>query len=318
MFEKNLGEQPTSKQSIKQACEWMARLWADDATEKDHLACQEWRAAATENEQAWLKVQQLQQRFQVVPDPEVGSKLLRQHKSVSRRQFISYGGLGIGLGVLGTGYFTSMAINSTDYATHTGEIQNLALADGTRLFLNTTTRLDINYDQNKREILLHEGEVYIETSPNPLPLTVVSREGVLRPLGTRFTVRVMSEQVQLAVYQGRVQIQPAQSSSTNVIDSGLGADFNRFGFIKDFAADASDIAWTAHKLAVANMPLNKFVEELSRYRPGVLRASPELTSLTVTGVFSLYDTDRILKQLTEVLPVRLQTYTSYWVNILPV
>ncbi|THK42502.1 DUF4880 domain-containing protein [Methylophaga sp. SB9B] len=318
MFDKTLDVQPTSKQSIKQACVWMARLWADDATEKDHLACQVWRESAAENEQAWQQVQQLQQRFRLVPDPEIGSRVLRQHKSVSRRQFLSYGGLGIGLGVVGTGYFSSTAINSTDYATHTGEIQDLTLADGTRLFLNTATRVDINFDQKKREILLHEGEVYIETASHTAPLTVVSREGVLRPLGTSFSVRTMDKQTRLAVYQGRVQIEPAQSNSTSIIESGLGADFTRFSFIQDFVADTSNMAWTNHKLAVANMPLNEFIDELSRYRSGMLRVSPELASLTVTGVFSLLDTDRILKQLTEILPVRLHSFTSYWVTMLPV
>lgn len=318
MADKTISEQAASKQHIKQACAWMARLWADDVTEKDQIACQAWREAEPENELAWQQVQLLQQRFRVVPEPEISSKLLRQHKSVSRRQFMSYGGLAVGVGLLGTGLFSSTIVYSTDYATHTGEIQDVTLADGTRLFINTSSRVDINFNQQKREILLHEGEVYIETAPHSLPLTVVSREGVLRPLGTRFSVRLMDKQTQLAVYQGRVQIQPAQSNDSTIIESGLGADFTRFGLLEDFATDTANMAWTRHKLAVANMPLTAFIDELSRYRSGMLRASPKLASLTVTGVFSLQDTDRILKQLTEILPVRLHSFTSYWVTVLPV
>lgn len=317
MLHKTVAGQPISKQSIKQACVWMARLLADNATEQDYLACQAWRESAEENELAWQQVQQLQQRFRVVPDPETGSKLLRQHKVVSRRQFLSYGGIGIGLGVVGTGYFTSNLMTSTDYATKTGEIQNLALSDGTRLSINTSSRVDINFNVHKREILLHEGEIYIETAPHSTPFTVVSRQGRLHPLGTRFSVRQMDKQTRLNVYQGRVQIQPAQSDTTTIIESGLGADFTQFNLLQDFASDTSSLAWTSHKLAVASMPLNVFIEELSRYRSGILRTSPELASLTVTGVFSLFDTDRILQQLTEILPVRLQSFTSYWVTVLP-
>ncbi len=77
------------------------------------------------------------------------------------------------------------------------------------------------------------------------------------------------------------------------------------------------MAWTRHKLAVANMPLVEFAEELSRYRTGKLRVSTEVSSLSVTGIFSLQDTDRILQQLTEILPVRLQLFTPYWITLLP-
>lgn len=317
MSDRSQSSSQTSKQSIEQACLWMARLWADNATESDQSACRAWRKASPENEQAWQQVLQMQQRFHLVPDPEVGSKLLRQRKSVSRRQFLSFGGIGIAVGLLSTSYLSPDVITSVDYATRTGEIQKITLDDGTKMYINTSTRVDINSDEHKQKILLHEGEVYIETSSNAVPLTVVSREGEMRPLGTGFSVRVMDKQVRLAVYQGRVQVQPAKSNEKTIVESGLGADFNRDKLIKSHVVDAKDKAWTAHKLAVANMPLDEFVDELSRYRSGILRVSPELPSLTVTGVFSLRDTDRILQQLTEILPIRLQSVTSYWVTLLP-
>ncbi|WP_051057019.1 FecR domain-containing protein [Methylophaga lonarensis] len=303
--------------AIQQACAWMARLWADDATDKDHAACLAWRQTAPEHEQAWQQVSQLQQRFNQLPEPQIGSKLLRQRTQISRRQFLSLGGLGLGVGLLSAGHLGSNYLYSTDYATKTGEIQNTTLADGTRLFLNTGSRVDIDFNQHKREILLHAGEIYIETAPHPLPLTVISRQGSLVPLGTRFSVRLLEQHARLAVYEGRVQIQPAQSTESRVIESGLGANFSRNGFLADYAVNASGMAWTAHKLAVANMPLTEFIDELSRYRSGRLRASPELASLTVTGVFSLKDTDRVLAQLTDILPVKLQSYSSFWVNVLP-
>ncbi|WP_052063871.1 FecR domain-containing protein [Nitrincola sp. A-D6] len=290
---------------------------ADDVTEQDHAACLSWRQSAPENEQAWQQVQKLQQRFRVVPDPEVGSKLLRQTKSISRRQFLTYASVTAGAGLLATEHFRTNLFNSTDYATNKGEIQDIILADGTHLFINTATRIDINFTPRKREIRLYEGEVYIETAPHQLPLSVVSREGSLRPLGTRFSVRLMDKQARLAVYEGRVEIQPAESDDISIIESGLGADFTRFRLIKRQAVEAANMAWTRRKLAVANMPLLEFAEELSRYHTGKLRVSPDVSSLRVTGIFSLQDTERILQQLTEILPVRLQAFTPYWITLLP-
>src|SRR5690554_3258351 len=241
-----------SKESVNQACIWLARLWADDATENDHAACQAWRQASAENEEAWQQVQQLQQRFLVLPDPDAGSKLLRQRKGISRRQFLSIGGIGVGAGLLTTGVFRPDIFSSVDYATTTGEIRDVMLTDGTRLFMNTATRVDIAINQQRREILLREGEIYVETAVHALPLIVVSKEGVLRPLGTRFTVRHTDKdkQTTLAVYQGRVQVQPAQTQQAIIIEAGSGAEFTRHSVIKDYTVEASNIAWISHKLAV--------------------------------------------------------------------
>jgi len=314
MSNKALNQQATPRESINQACMWLARLWADDATEEDRVACLNWRQSAWQNEQAWQQVQQLQQKFRDVPDPQTGSKLLRQRRGVSRRQFIAYAG--VGAGVMLTGQFSANQLFSADYATRAGEIQEIRLVDGSRLFVNTSTRVDIHFDQTKREILLREGEIYIETARHSSPLVVISRDGILQPLGTHFSVRRMNDHTRLAVYEGRVQIQLEQSSKTAIIESGYGADFTPFGVRKNYTVKEESIAWTTHKLVATNMPLVEFAMELSRYRMGVLRVSPELTSLTITGVFSLRDTERVLEQLTEILPIRLQSFTSFWVTVL--
>ena len=66
---------------------------------------------------------------------------------------------------------------------------------------------------------------------------------------------------------------------------------------------------------VQNMPLADFIAELSRYRTGMLRISPELADLSVTGVFTLSNTDLILQQLRASLPIKVQQLTRYWVSI---
>lgn len=312
----NIIEQPTD--SITQACAWVARLWADDVSVDDHTACNNWRRSSKENEQAWQRVLQLQEQFTTVPDPKAVSELLGQNKNVSRRQFLSIAVVGLGVGALTTKMFTLNTRSPVDYATtKKGEIKNITLADGTKLSMNTSTRVDINIDQYNRQLMLHEGEIYIETAHHSTPFTVVSKEGVLQPLGTRFTVRLKGDQTKLSVFEGRVQIKPSHSDETRIIESGLGADFTQNGVINDYAADISSMAWTENKLAVADMPLTEFIDELSRYRSGRMKANPKLASLTITGVFSLDNTDRILQQLTEILPVKLHTFTPYWVNIDP-
>ncbi|KCB30966.1 fec operon regulator FecR domain protein [Bordetella hinzii L60] len=65
------------------------------------------------------------------------------------------------------------------------------------------------------------------------------------------------------------------------------------------------------------MPLADFLDELSRYRPGVLRWDEALDGLRVSGVFSLRDTDAALRALADALPLRVARYTRWWTVVGP-
>jgi transmembrane sensor len=68
-------------------------------------------------------------------------------------------------------------------------------------------------------------------------------------------------------------------------------------------------------LSVQQMPLGEFVDELSRYRPGLLRCAPAVAGLKVSGTYQLADTDQILLLIARNLPVRIDYRTRYWVSI---
>ena len=53
------------------------------------------------------------------------------------------------------------------------------------------------------------------------------------------------------------------------------------------------------------MPLGEVLEQVARYRYGVLRCDPSLAAMSVDGTFQLNDTDKILLLLQHSLPIRL-------------
>jgi transmembrane sensor len=70
-------------------------------------------------------------------------------------------------------------------------------------------------------------------------------------------------------------------------------------------------------LEASDMRLDAFVDELRRYRPGLVQLAPEVAGLRLSGVFPLADTDRILQALVQVLPVQVHMPVRYWVRIGP-
>lgn len=74
-------------------------------------------------------------------------------------------------------------------------------------------------------------------------------------------------------------------------------------------------AWSEGMLVADDMPLEDFIAELARHRPGLLRCTPEAGRLRVSGAYPLADTDRVLAALTHTLPVQVRSRTGWWVTV---
>ncbi len=68
-------------------------------------------------------------------------------------------------------------------------------------------------------------------------------------------------------------------------------------------------------LVASRMKLSDFLAEMGRYRRGRLHCDAKVASLLISGSYPLADSERILDMLELALPVRVQRFTRYWVNV---
>ena len=47
---------PLDPAILRQAAEWIAQLWSDDASDQDRADCARWRAGHPDHEQAWQRL----------------------------------------------------------------------------------------------------------------------------------------------------------------------------------------------------------------------------------------------------------------------
>ena len=59
--------EPLEPAIVQRAAEWMARLWADDASDEDRAACARWRAEHPRHELAWGRLQAFDDKLRSVP-----------------------------------------------------------------------------------------------------------------------------------------------------------------------------------------------------------------------------------------------------------
>ncbi|MEN0108513.1 MAG: FecR domain-containing protein, partial [Pseudomonas sp.] len=181
--------------------------------------------------------------------------------------------------------------------------------------------VDVHYSRSERLITLRHGELRLLTAPDrlvpvPRPLTVVTPHGRVRALGTDFNVRLGEKNTAVTVLEHAVEVRSRLAPDTpQRLNAGEQLQFDARAVGPVRVADANVSAWSRGMLVAIDWRLGDFIAELSRYRPGHLSCAPEVADLRVSGAFTLNDTDAVLANLTASLPVKLRSFSRYWVRV---
>lgn len=318
---------PVDPAIVAQASDWLVQL-QHNPTDADQLACERWRQRHPHHELAWQRLLAFHQNLQAgagrVVRPAARQALTTAAQMPARRRAAAWLLGAGGVGVLGLAWRGEWPLRTwtAAYRTGTGEQRTVHLADGTMLMLNTGSAVDVDFTATARVLILRAGEIQVQTGRDAAgrALRVETAQGRVIPVGTRFIVREMGQgdTVLVQVQQGAVAVQPRHALQPVArLAAGQQAVFDARGVSAAVILDEAAAAWADGMLVADRMPLDAFLAELGRYRPGLLRCDPAVAGERVTGAFPLADTDRVLTMLTRVLPVRLSVRTRYWVTVGP-
>lgn len=229
------------------------------------------------------------------------------------------------------GYFARRADNN--FETVVGEQRSVTLRDGSVVFLNTDSKMHIQWLVSERRVELIRGEARFRVARNPAqPFVVFTSRAAVRVLGTEFNVRADAKSTQVAVMEGQVEVLVAATPPSSVSDDPAVPDLNdaaahphgvssstRLSAGERAAVTARGIepntgpsiervaAWTDRRLVFRDEPLDSVVSEFNRYRtePLVLD-DPELAALKINGAFDLNDTESLLAYLKTFETVRVE------------
>lgn len=313
---------PVSSRVLEAAIAWKLSLDSGSGTPDDRSEFMRWHAASEEHARAWRQLGAMDQRVGAAAGP--ARQALVQSRVGLRRRIGKVGSGLAGMFLLGSllAWVGAPSLAPSywlaDQRTATGELRTLRLEDGTLLSLNSHTAVDIDYAGEQRSIVLHQGEISVQTGhQDPRPLLVSTDDGRLRPLGTRFLVRREAKGTRLEVLQASVAAMPLNSGDEQVLREGQQVLMNANGLGRVSAVDAGADAWTRGMLVVDNVRLADLLAALGQYRSGYLGVDAKVADLRVTGSFPLTDTDLALASLVPVLPVKIQRHTQWWVTVVP-
>lgn len=311
---------------VAQAADWVVRLQTKPDAQ-DQAEFERWRSASPIHAEAWRRMAEMTQSFsdnvgELGPQAArsvIESVTAQQKRRRAMTRLLTLSGAGVvGWTLLDA---TPRPGWTAGYSTAVGEQRRFVLADSTRLTLNTDTAADVRFDAYQRRITLYKGEILVESGHDPAgrPLHVATRNGVVTPIGTRFIVRQPGEtdgNTQVSVMEGVVEVRPSNATGQVLtLTRGQTTSFNRNEFATPVTLDSSTVAWVDGLLVARNMRLADFIDELARYRRGLLRCDPSVGDLRVTGTFPLQNTDKVLRLIQHILPVTLHSRTRYWVTV---
>ena len=215
---------------LQQAAEWFALLQSGSVSASERRAWAAW-LEQPEHAQAWAKVERISGQFQPLTSDAIGraaGAMLQQRQS-TRRQALKV------LSVLCGGAVLTVAGGAlpwrrwaADERTAVGEVRDLRPADGTRLWLNTDSALDVRFDAKERRLALQHGELLIDApaSRRGRPLVLSSREGMCAASKPRAFAAPEEGRTRLSVFAGVVDIQLEGFGVTSV-PAGQQAAFDR-------------------------------------------------------------------------------------------
>lgn len=312
--------------TLQQAAQWYARLSAEPPDHATRQAWRQWHEQSDAHQQAWHYVERISQRFAPLQsEAEMALQTLgtARHNARSRRQVLRTLAVLSGGALLGwTGLrhpqlSRPLLALRAEYRSPTGSVRPFTLTDGTRIWLNSASALDVDYRTDLRLLRLIEGEVLIDTARDPRPFVVETTEGRLRALGTRFSVLQQPRSTLLNVFDGAVEVRPAEGDRPHVTRAGQQVRFDRQRIADSMPASYLRQGWSDGLLQADDMTLAEFTQELARYRHGHLDVAPEIAHLRVMGTYPLHDSEQALAMLERVLPVRVRYTLPWWATLEP-
>nr|WP_165496939.1 MULTISPECIES: FecR domain-containing protein [Pseudomonas] len=304
-----------TRRVARSAARWLALIESGTASERDHAGLQRWRERSASHEHAWQKAQALRQRFDGLPAELAMASLDRPDQG--RRRLLK-GVLGIAA-IAPAAWFASRELPieawRADLSTGTGERRRLSLADGSVLELNTASA--VNLDAAQRRLSLVRGEIALRLAdPAAAPFVVDTAQGRATLGSGQLCVRQDGDACEFSVFAGVTDLRSTRHD-TLVLRAGQRVRLGEGGVVSRRTFDPQVPGWREGVIVANDQALGDFLRELDRYRPGILRWSPALESLRVTGSFRLDDTDQILALLAASLPLEVHARTRFWVTLVP-
>jgi transmembrane sensor len=318
---------PNARQIEVEACAWIAQLDGNTPSPEDLAAFREWINRSPQHSHEIKRLSALWGDLNLLTELAVPVKKspLALKDSLLRRGAVlaATAALSVAMTVW---YFSSQTPDAAVhalYSTSVGEQKQVTLTDGSKILLNTDSRIEVDYSKAQRDVHLVRGEAYFEVAHSiQRPFFVRAGSNIVRAVGTAFTVHLKQRDVEVIVTEGTVELSAVPNDGAVPAVKNLIKSATKLADVKAGQSAAIDqevesiepvqpleikrkLSWREGVLSFSGEPLEQVVAEVSRYTPiNIVITDPAIRNVRIGGYFKVGETDAMLEALETSFGVR--------------
>jgi len=297
----------------ERAALWRHRQEQPGWSADDQALLDAWLEESTAHRVAWLRIEygwQKVGRLASLRSPAAPATTARRRLSRFWRPTAMAAGLALAIGLgslVATDSFTRHA-----YVTEVGGHATVPLADGTKIELNTNTKLRASLAEKQRTVWLDRGEAYFEVAHDASrPFVVYAGARKVTVLGTKFSVRRDGDRVVVAVVDGRVRVDEVKEKKPPAIvtrgDTVIAEPAATLVTPKSIDRVESELAWRRGLLEFDKSTLGDAAQEINRYnRKQLVVEDPQAGAIRITGSFEAENVDAFARLLRQAFGLNVQ------------
>jgi len=286
------------------AADWIARRDRGEWTADDQAAFDRWLAASTHNRVAWLR---LNAAWEKADELRGGTQdAVKPTRRIARP---AYAAAAIAATLL-AGVFAAVELGPQTYATKVGGSRAEMLDDGSRVELNTDSRVSIRQTGDLREVKLDRGEAYFTVNHDRRPFVVEAGDYSVAARDGAFSVYRQGGRVLVAVESGKVAVRrrdlPAGAAQPVICNAGALLEARPEATRLMLSPSRVDklLSWRRGLVTFDDSRLADVVAEFNRYnKTQLVITDPALAEARVGGAFRPTNLDAFVRILGQNLGV---------------
>jgi len=281
------------------AADWLARRDSGNWTELEQQSLDAWLQVSSAHRIAFLRLNSAWRRADCLSQCPETTPVRRAWERFSPRR-IAAGLALVSAAALFSVFYLSPA-PPQNYATAIGERRTLALSDGSRLTLNTGTRVRTEIDAGARRVWMDVGEAYFDIAHDAAHPFVVEA-GASR-------ITVLGNMVKVAVVEGKVRVTQAGQQAVLLANDTALADARLITTSRQSPVHLEHLlSWREGRLVIDQLTLAQAAHEFNRYnRRQLVIADPALSGMVVGGSFAPENIDGFARLLQQGLGLRVES-----------
>jgi ferric-dicitrate binding protein FerR (iron transport regulator) len=213
-----------------------------------------------------------------------------------------------------TGNHAEQDIREGTITTAAGEKKTLIFTNGAKVVLNSNSALNYSTGLTHHQTIdvTLEGEAYFDVESDPSRVQPVfavrTPDGIIRDIGTKFSVTVQKDQSRVVLVDGLVEVEPVDHEG-NLVEGGVFrvkkgeiVEFNQTNILKREVVNSTlYTSWATGFMQFDQTGVSEFAEFLeSRYGVNVQIEDTDLTEITLDGAVYFSSLEDLVRSVSEV------------------